>query len=299
MRTQTAVKDFLHFCLARNLSQVTVAWYRDKLNRFAEAYPELPEEPRPILGFLASLNHSAETRHAHFRALRALYRSASQLAGLPNPMLKVSPPRCPKKVMPTLEPEEAMALLSSASKLRDRAILTLLIDTGIRSGELAGLRKQDIGTDTIRIQGKSGERQVPISDETRRLLPPLIANDGKDDYVFHGDNGVLSRYGVYRIVRAHMEKAGIYGPKLGGHRIRHGFGKGYLVNGGDLRSLQLMMGHANISTTQKYASLNLKDTISKHHRFTPLRAAHAAAQASLFEARDAVREAEAILSEKE
>ncbi|GAH82748.1 unnamed protein product, partial [marine sediment metagenome] len=76
------------------------------------------------------------------------------------------------------------------------------------------------------------------------------------------------------------------------------FGKGYLVNGGDIRSLQQIMGHANISTTEKYASLNLNDVVIKHHKFTPLRAAHAAAQESLFDTSTVVREAEAILKEK-
>ncbi|GAJ16173.1 unnamed protein product, partial [marine sediment metagenome] len=59
-----------------------------------------------------------------------------------------------------------------------------------------------------------------------------------------------------------MRKAGIHGPKLGSHRLRHAFGKGYLVNGGDVRSLQEIMGHENIATTQKYANLNLSDTIA-------------------------------------
>jgi hypothetical protein len=95
-----------------------------------------------------------------------------------------------------------------------------------------------------------------------------------------------------------MEKAGISGPKLGGHRIRHAFGKGYLVSGGDLRSLQELMGHSDITTTQKYASLNLNDTIRKHHTFSPLRAARAAAQESFFDTNAALKEVEEILKQK-
>ena len=98
----------------------------------------------------------------------------------------------------------------------------------------------------------------------------------------------------------HMDKAGIKGPKMGPHRIRHAFGKDFLVEGGDLRSLQEIMGHADIKTTEKYASLNLTDIIKKHQKFSPLRAAHAAAQGSFLnsEANSIVEEAEKILKGK-
>jgi len=300
MKTQNAINDFLHSRLAQDLSRETITWYRDKLNRFARTYPKLPNKPRAIEAFLAGLHWSPSTKENYFAALRAFYRFLRKRHHWTNPMEQVIPPRRKKrKVRATLEPDEEMRLLNSASNLRDRAILTLLIDSGIRSSELTGLRRQDISMETIRVYGKSGERKVPISDETRRILLALIAKDGKGEYVFHGHKGVLSRQGVYRIVSTHMRKAGIPGPKLGGHRLRHGFGKAYLVNGGDLRSLQEIMGHANIATTEKYASLNLSDVVAKHHRFTPLRAAHAAAQGNFFDSSQTVKEAEEILAKKE
>ncbi|GAJ04485.1 unnamed protein product [marine sediment metagenome] len=142
-------------------------------------------------------------------------------------MAKMHAPRVKKKIRATLEPGEEMRLLESVpeSNLRDRAILTLFVDSGIRSSELTGLRPQDIGMETVRVSGKTGEREVPISEETRRLLILTIAEHGKGDYVFRGHKGALTRHGVYSIVSAYMRKAGIQGPKLGSHRIRHGFGK--------------------------------------------------------------------------
>jgi hypothetical protein len=91
-----------------------------------------------------------------------------------------------------------------------------------------------------------------------------------------------------------MERAGIKGPKLGSHRIRHGFGKNFLVQGGDLRSLQEIMGHTDIKTTQKYATLNLTDIIKKHRKFSPLKAVHAAEQESLITP-EVLKQAEEIL----
>lgn len=296
MKTQAAIDDFLHSRKARNLSSVTIAWYRDKLGSFARFHAKLPNKPKPVEEFLAGISGQPETKHAYYRALRAFYRFVCKRHRFSNPMELIDPPSCPKKLMPTLEPEESLRLINSASDLRALSILTLFIDSGIRTGELAGLRKQDIKRDTVTIRGKTGEREVPISEETRRLLLTLIANENsKDEYVFHGHKGVLSRHGIYRIVVTHMSKAGISGPKRGGHRMRHAFGKGYLVSGGDIRSLQQIMGHANITTTQKYASLNLNDVIVKHRQFSPLRAAHAAAQESFFDKTEALKEAEAIV----
>ena len=100
---------------------------------------------------------------------------------------------------------------------------------------------------------------------------------------------------MYDLVRSYMKKAGIKGPKLGPHRLRHAFGKNFLVQGGDLRSLQEIMGHADIETTQKYASLNLNDIVKKHRQFSPLRAVHAAEMAELLNPDEAIKEAEAIL----
>lgn len=280
MKTQQAIDDFLHSRLALNLSQETINWYRTKFQRFARVCPKFPKDRRPIDAFLASLKplaatkkYSAVTKQNYFNALRALFRFISEEHDIRNPMAKMHTPRDPErkdKPMAALESEEMMRLLLSSSSQRDRAILTLFIDTGMRSGELAGLRKQDIGTEIVTVCGKSGKRQVPISEDARRLLLPFIAENSKDDHLFHGHKGPLGRHGVYRIVRAHMEAAGIQGPKLGPHRIRHGFGKNYLVNGGDLRSLQLLMGHKRITTTQIYTNFLSKEIIEKHHKYSPL-----------------------------
>jgi len=280
VKTQQAINDFLHSRLALSLSQETIIWYQAKLQRFARFCPKLPKDPRPIEAFLASLKpseatrqYSLSTKQNQFNALRALFRFISERHGSRNPMAKMHPPRgdSNEEPMATLEADELMSLLYSATILRDKVMLTLLVDTGMRSGELARLRKQDIEAEMVTVRGKSGKRQIPVSEDARRLLLSLIiAEDSKDEYVFHGHKGPLTRNGVYRIVHGHMKSAGIKGPKLGPHRIRHGFGKNYLVNGGDLRSLQVLMGHKRITTTQKYTTFVSKDIIEKHHKYSPL-----------------------------
>lgn len=301
MKTLAAVQSFLRNRQALNRSPKTLEWYEGKLRMLAARFTELPTEPEPIEEFLITSvpDEKDETRHGYYRTLKAFYRFTCKRQRLSNPMEFIDPPGRRKKVRPTLCSHEMMLLLAGAQSLRDRALLTLFIDTGARLGEAASLRKQNIFDDCIKVNGKTGEREIPISEETRRLLVMLIATDGKSDYVFQGERGPLTRWGIYRIVKIHMRKAGISSPKLGPHRIRHGFGKNFIKNGGDTRSLQEIMGHTNISTTEKYVDLSRDEIVAKHHQFTPLRSALAAAQVSMFNDGDGVlKEAEAILAQK-
>ncbi|MCX7912195.1 MAG: tyrosine-type recombinase/integrase [Dehalococcoidales bacterium] len=300
MKTVTAVQTFLANRRAINRRAETLRWYESKLKRFAAAFPELPTEPEPIEEFLAAVvpPQKDESRHGFYRALKALYRFICRRNRLPNPIALIDPPSRRKKVRPTLSSHEMMLLLASAQNLRDRAILSLFIDTGARLGEVASLRKQNISDDCIRVDGKTGQREIPISEETRRLLLMLAANTADSDYVFHGRRGPLTRWGIYRIVKNHMRRAGIAAPKLGPHRLRHAFAKHYIKNGGDTRSLQKIMGHASISTTEIYVELAREDIIAKHHQFTPLRSAYAAAQQSFFDKSLVLKEAEEILAGK-
>ena len=302
MKTRQAIQAFLYNRKALNRKPRTLEWYASMLARFALRYSELPMGPEAIEEFLADITGQPETKHGYHRSLKALYRFTCRRHRLTNPMELVDPPRCPKKIMPTLEPRQMMHLLNLAESIRDKALLSLYLDNGIRVGEVVNLRRNDIGDSTIRVDGKTGQREVPISEETRQLLLTLASTNGKSGYVFTNGHGrPITRYGIYWIVRGYMTAAGIQGPKLGSHRIRHTFGRSYLVNGGDVRSLQEIMGHSDIGTTQKYSSLNLTEIVDKHHKFTPLRAAHAAAQGSLLDTdkAQAVKEAEEILTKKE
>jgi integrase/recombinase XerD len=302
MKTLAAVQSFIYNRRSLNRRPTTVKWYQRNLNRFIAFYPdELPMEPEPIEAFLAQVvpdEEKDETLHAYYRTLKALYRFICRRQRLLNPMDLIDPPKRKKKVMPTLNSREMMQL-SRAGSLRDRTLLSLFIDSGPRAGEAASLRRQDIFDDYIRVEGKTGQREIPISEETKRLLLSLAGRNGNSDHVFMGERGPLTPSGIYRIVQKYMRKVNINGPKLGPHRIRHAFGKHYIKNGGDTRSLQKIMGHASISTTEIYVKLASEEIIAKHHQFTPLRSTHAAAQESFFDTDKiiAMKEAEEILKE--
>ncbi|MDD5510058.1 MAG: tyrosine-type recombinase/integrase [Dehalococcoidales bacterium] len=293
MKTELALREFLDSRISSNLSPRTIEWYEDRLLPFAKSCPNIPRRPEPIESFLASVQGSAETKRGSFNALRTFFGFICKRHKTTNPMDAVNPPRRPKTRMATLEANEIVTLLQLADGLRERAILTLIIDNGMRAGEVCSLLKHNIKQETVIVCGKTGWREVPISGETRELLLNVAAT-GPGEHVFHGHKGPLTRFGIYRIVREHMVKAGIKGPKLGSHRLRHAFGKNFLIQGGDLRSLQEIMGHTDIKTTQKYATLNLTDIIKKHQKFSPLKAVHDAEQEIIFTP-EILKQAEAIL----
>ena len=301
MNTAAAVQSFLYNRRSLNRRPSTIKWYERNLKRFIAFSPELPTEPEPLEQFLAEVvpDHQEQTRHGYYRTLKALYRFTCRRRRLPNPMDLIDPPARHKKIKPSLTARELMMLLAKPPGVRDMALLTLFVDSGCRAGEAASLRKQNIFDGYVVVDGKTGQRFAFISEETRRLLLNLVANNnGRSDYVFLGQRGALTTSGIYRVVNKHLRAADITPPKMGPHRLRHAFGKNYILNGGDTRSLQEIMGHENISVTEEYVELSREEIQAKHHRFTPLRSAHAAAQSSMFTddaARQALAEAEEIL----
>ncbi len=284
MNTLAAIQLFLNNRKALGRTQKTREWYEDNLKRFAEFSPELPTEPEVIEAFLATVpDEQDETRHGRYRTLKAFYRFLHKRYKIPNPLDTelMDPPKRRKKIQPTLEPSQMMMLSIYADSRRDRAILCLLFDCGIRATELVTLQKQCISDDYILVNGKEGQRIVPISEETRSMLLSLAITES--DYIFRGQRGNrLTASGLYRIVRKYMDRIGVIGNKRGPHRLRHSFGKSFLENDGEIRTLQKIMGHVNISTTEIYSNLATKAIIAQHHQHTPLRAIHAAAQGNMF-----------------
>lgn len=191
-------------------------------------------------------------------------------------MESVLPPVLPPHLPRTLSVPELGCLLAAPLQRRDRALVELLVDTAVRATEAISLEREDILDETIMVCGKTGQREVPISASVRRQLLALCPDDRQ--VIFLGTKGSLSRSTAYRIIRRALASAGISGKKVGPHVLRHTFGRQYIMAGGDLVSLQRIMGHADIKTTRIYAELDLRDVTHQHHRFTPLKSALVAAQ---------------------
>ncbi len=272
MRTEEAMVAYLE--AKSDYSPRTLDQYSRALEYLERECGELPEIAAELRSALNKLK-SAWVRDAHWRVWKSFFNWCSFEYDCPNPMERVEKPKTPEVEMTALELDQLAEVLAAADKLRDKCIVALAMDSGIRSSEFGKLRFSDIGKDTIAVWGKGNKRaSVPMSPETRALLVALAGQDGEDQdrYLFLGDKGMpITRFGVYRVVRRCMEKVGVKGVKRGAHCLRHSLGKHYIASGGDSFTLQRILRHRNISTTLKYANLNIDDVVRAHQEHSPLK----------------------------
>ncbi len=285
-RFESLVLDFLSYLeLERGLSRNTLDAYRTDLLQYGEylaahGLDALVAGPADISEFLAELATgegerpacSSATVNRKAACLRSFYKHLrrDELIG-DDPTAALSAPRRAKKLPQVLNYAEVQRLLaaprgSEPTALRDRALLEVMYACGLRASETIGLELGDVDLHEgfLRARGKGGkERLVPlgrqaiaaVSGYLRGGRPKLVgeAHEAKLFVNFRG--GPLSRQGLYKIVQRNAREAGLAG-QLSPHTLRHSFATHLLAGGCDLRAVQEMLGHADISTTQMYTHLS-------------------------------------------
>jgi len=289
-----AIPQFLtHVKVEKGLSANTVAAYqRDlaKFNVFAQKRKLGLEGVKrdDLVDFLASLYREkleSRTVARHLVTLRNFFRFAQvQELIVTDPSLNLESPKIRRTLPGYLRLEEVERLLTqpdakTALGLRDRAMLEVLYSTGLRVSELIGLRVTDldIKVGCIRCIGKGDkERIVPAGRKALGMVekylrdgrPKLLGKGVLSQALFVNRRGAsLSRVGVWKILSAYGRRAGLR-VALTPHMLRHSFATHLLERGADLRSVQLMLGHADISTTQIYTHVveeRLKQIYKAHH----------------------------------
>jgi integrase len=163
--------------------------------------------------------------------------------------------------------------LMAIAEPRERALVLLLLDTGLRLAEVAALRVGDLRPDgSVRVIGKgSSERIVPIGATARAALLRYVREResvGPADPVFVGRKGRLGQRGIQVAIRRFGRRAGV-ATRSSPHTFRHTFARGYLVNGGDVFSLQQVLGHATLDMVRRYISLTEADLVARHRTASP------------------------------
>jgi len=200
-----------------------------------------------------------------------------------DPTLKLDPPKKPSRFPRTLSEADVEALLAQPDPdaplgLRDRAMLEVLYASGLRVSELTRLKLAEVSTDmgVVRIFGKgSKERMVPLGEEALAWLSryskearPALLKKRPSEFVFvTGRGGPMTRQAFWQLLKRRAASA-IPGKSLSPHTLRHAFATHLLNHGADLRVVQLLLGHADISTTQIYTHVareRLKALHQKHH----------------------------------
>ncbi|BCR04811.1 tyrosine recombinase XerD [Desulfuromonas versatilis] len=243
--------------------------------------------PTTVLQFLAQLKQAGLSPRSRARALVALrtfhkFLLAERLCPT-NPAAKVAAPKTLNALPGTLSPAEVEKLLAAPAgdsplELRDRAMLEILYATGLRVSELVGLRLQDLQLDVgylFAFGKRSKQRIVPLGEAALEQLreylrygrPPLEKGAGSQFIFLNRAGKGLTRQGFWKIIKRRALQAHIR-KNITPHTLRHSFATHLLENGADLRSVQAMLGHADISTTQIYTHVTrerLKQIHGRHH----------------------------------
>ena len=259
-----------------------------KINKASEITEPVVREFRLWLNRQSTGNNRAtgqtlskKTQNYYMIALRAFLKflAKKEIKSMPPEQIELA--KISERSLDLMSPTELSRLLKAPEggdlkTLRDRAILELLFSTGLRVSELCSLTTDvDFSAGEFSIRGKGGKiRVVFVSDEAERAVKNYLKNrKDMSDALFvqigkkkNEEGKALTRRSVERIVKAYAIKAGI-SKKVTPHVIRHSFATDLLSNGADLRSVQMLLGHANISTTQIYTHITDKGLRETHKKF--------------------------------
>jgi integrase/recombinase XerD len=295
--------DFLnHLSLEAGFSPNTVESYKIDLKRYIKflgdekvsSLEEIKEDHiTKLIGQLSLLGLKATSIARNLAAIRSFHKFLVRESYTESdPTGALESPKLWRKLPMVLDQHEMERLLDQSMEdayskkgkplplhLRDKAILEFLYATGVRISELIGMKRKNLLLEVglVRVIGKGQkERIVPIGEKAIKSveeylsdLRPRLANQNSQDVLFlNRRGGRFSRMGVWKILRKYVNKAGIK-KKVSPHTIRHSFATHLLDGGADLRAVQEMLGHADISTTQIYTHLDREYLKEVHKTFHP------------------------------
>lgn len=266
------INDFKNYLeLERNYSNNTSLSYAKDVTLFSDFIKKdlLLVDKKDIEKYIRSLNKSSKTISHVISSLKSFYNYYMRMGNIKsNPTDEIDRPKIEKKIPEFLTLEEVSSLLNfevnNEFEARNKAILELLYSSGLRISELTSLELSNIDLDEclVRVMGKgSKERIVPLGDYAIDALKEYIyfyrpmLNKNNSSYVFlNNRGGVLSRQFIFKVIKEECIKKGIR-KNVSPHTLRHTFATHLLKNGADLRIIQELLGHENLSTTQIYTHL--------------------------------------------
>jgi len=290
---ESNIKNFIDYIrFERQLASNSIVSYKRDLNRYklflslkkVDNYLEVSYDQ--ILSFLEYLNENycGSSISRILSSSRNFYKFlVREKIVKKNPFIQIKNPKKPKKILEVLSEDEVKRFLngipySTELEIRDRAMFELLYSSGLRVSEIVNLKISNIDFDEglIRFIGKGKkERITPVGETSKLFLKKYlniarfkIEKEIKSDYVFLNKNGKkLTRQGFWKILKKYDKKINL-GKNLYPHIFRHSFATHMIERGADIRVVQELLGHSDISTTEIYTNLNrkyIKDIYFKYH----------------------------------
>lgn len=272
------VESFLDAKIAAGLSAKTIIAYRQRLRYFTDWLGERDLTRATLRGYLRYLQEqptlTATSRASYFRDVAVMCNwLVEERVFDHSPAYKLAL-KVPKKMPASYRPEQIAGLLKTCGP-RDRALIMLLLDTGLRVGELVSLERDSIDwqTGVFTVVGKGNkERQGWLHPYTLTLLRAYLATrTDTDPALWHGRKGPLTMNGVHQMIERHAVSVGIRDDvRRLVHSFRATFAKNYLRAGGDLESLRRLLGHEDIAMSAHYAQLADDELGDRKRRVNPL-----------------------------
>ena len=280
--------------LEDGLSRNTLESYRRDLDKFAAWLEErraadllqaTHADMQGYLGEMFTVEHAkASSTGRNLSSLKRLYRYLLRQGKIAvDPTLQIDTPKLPRQLPKTLTEQDVELLLGAPDTetplgLRDRTMFEVLYASGLRVSELVSLKLAQVSMDmgVVRVMGKgSKERMVPLGEESLDWLhryvstgrAVLLGAKSSDDLFVTARAEAMTRQMFWHLIKKHAKNAGLTKP-LSPHTLRHAFATHLLNHGADLRVVQMLLGHADISTTQIYTHIareRLKQLHAKHH----------------------------------
>jgi site-specific recombinase XerD len=300
---ESLVKGYLLNCRTENKSPKTIVGYKSSLRNFVwyckqNNFPKIQKltavHIRHFLWYLGSETNrwngdytsarhpaSNSTVNHYYRALRTFFNwlEREELI-IENPFRHLKTPKASNKIIQALKPLEVERLFKECSgksslDVRNKAILSMFLDTGLRLSELINLTLEDVNMDDRSIlvkKGKGGKsRVVRIGNKAQKALWKYVTlyRKGNSNRLFLNRSGEpFNFFGVSIFLKRLGNRANV---KIHAHQLRHTFAISYLRAGGDVFSLQYLLGHSTLNMTQRYLqSLNANDAANAHKKFSPL-----------------------------
>ena len=294
MRPEQEVDSFIaHLRVERALSPHTVAAYGRDLTLLVEHLSQAGVNQlssatashfRDFLGAQGQLGKSARTMRRYLSAARSLCRFALDEGAISDdPTVLLQAPKLGRPLPKSNTTHELLALLDAPNVktlrgLRDRAMMSLTYASGLRVSELAHLALGDFDSDagTVAPHGKGDKpRLVPVGQLSLEHISAYLerrADDARQSssvLLFCGPRGnALTRQGIWKLMRGYGQKAGLRGD-LHPHKLRHSFATHLLAGGADLRTVQILLGHSSIKTTEIYTHLSVDHVRRAHEKAHP------------------------------
>ena len=278
--------------LEKNLSQNTLESYKNDLSKFRNFLEKnnksvLKADHFLIISFLSFLldkGFSSKTVSRNISSLKSFFKYLISVEHIKiNPMLNIDAPKSGLFLPTTLTVEETQQILDAPNELRaiemrDKAMLYTLYATGMRISELISLNMHnvDLTRGSVQVIGKGGkERLIPLTSDAINMIKKYLTeareklSKGKDhNNIFVSTHGKqISRHSFWHRIKAYLKKVDV-NKEVHPHTLRHAFATHMLNNGADLRSVQLLLGHSDLATTQIYthvAQAEVKNLHKKHH----------------------------------